>query len=117
MSPRLLVSCAALTVLALVGAVTVDACASSQSRLPETNGRGIVVKKPLFGVSVLSAGSGYRSARLAAGKRYGRLPVVRYFDPNTPNSWRIIRRDVGRKPVVVSNHSPPVTVPISSTVA
>jgi hypothetical protein len=111
MSPRRTFLCLAVVFVCIVAALTVDACAASQPTPTNHARSGIRVTTPLMGVSVLSsAGHSYRQARRAADKRYGGLRVVRYFDPNTPNPWRVIRRDVGRRPIVTSFRATPADV-------
>jgi hypothetical protein len=113
MSPRRLFSGTALAVATMLCVVAVDAGACSRTSTSTTDHTrdGIHLRRPLFGVSVLGpAGTSYRQARRAADVRYGGLRVVRYFDPNTPNPWRVIRRDVGRTPVVTSFRASPASV-------
>ena len=64
-----------------------------------------------FGATVQpGSGQNYREARVAADRKYGRMEVIRYFDPNLPNSWRDIRNDVGRHRVVISFNASPQAI-------
>lgn len=75
------------------------------------SGHGVVVRQTLFGAAVQAPGrQSYRKARSQADRRFGHLSVVRYFDPNLPQPWRQIKRNVGKRPVAISFRASPAEV-------
>ncbi len=98
------------SLVALVCATVVAVTTTTSSARPAPAER-IDLSRPLMGASVqTSPGQTYRQARVAADERYGGMSVVRYFDPNLPNSWSSITADVGKKPAVISFKAPPAEV-------
>jgi hypothetical protein len=68
-------------------------------------------ERTLVGVAVQpKQGQSFRAARIAADARYGPVDVIRFFDPDLPNSWPDIRRHVGDHPVVASFKAAPSEV-------
>lgn len=71
---------------------------------------------PLHGTYIGSTlqrlgGEDYQQARRRLTAQWGRLPIVRYFDPGPPDPWPVIRARVGvGVPVVVSFKLPPAGV-------
>jgi len=94
--------------LAMVVAGTVQLGCHS----PRPTGGPAASRAPtLVGVSVQPrAGEDYRAALAATEDRYGSVDVIRYFDPDLPNSWADIESLVGDHPVVVSFKAPPSEV-------
>lgn len=67
--------------------------------------------RPHFGLAVQPrGGQTYAEALAVADRRYGKLKVIRYFDPSVPNPWPQLRDLVGRRPLVVSFKMDPVDV-------
>jgi Glycosyl hydrolase family 26 len=92
----LLTTTAGILALAMV---TTQACSATTARRTLT---GAAIQR--------TAGQTYVQALAKADADLGHLGVVRYFDPNTPNSWASITHDVGQRPVVASFKMPPTDV-------
>ena len=64
-----------------------------------------------FGATVFERpGETYRHAFLRSRNTYGRFGAVRIFFPGLPHSWRSIRNNVGKTPVVASFQAPPAEI-------
>ena len=47
-------------------------------------------------------GQSYLETRRHMDRRFGRLDVIRYFHPGPPGPWSNTRRNVGKRPIVIS---------------
>lgn len=91
------------------GTATADEASSSMTRSEVA--RASSAGRTRFGVSVATqSGQDYVTARRQAESRYGRVGVLRYFDPNRPNPWKRIRAHTGRRPLVISFKLDPARV-------
>ncbi len=60
-------------------------------------------RRTKFGMAFQAAGGkSYHQTRKQMDRRFGRLDVIRYFHPGAPGPWSNTRRNVGKRPIVIS---------------